>query len=370
MKIWVRFILYATIGLLFFCVYFALVLPTILHALMPNGPWQTVYVVQGTQDLSATLLFIVAFLFCFVSAGALFSLFLVLPVSQLITTIRNIDVKDQKTKFPRPSQKPHGGKIAKFLFHDVFNTVENLKHRLELAEKERAVTEEAKRAWLAGVSHDLKTPLSYITGYSSLLLSPEHSFDKDEQLHHLTKIYEKGQQINELIDDLNLSFMLDNGTPLPVKRERENLVDLIRNAVAVFTDDKRWEAYRFIFTDPNQSLFICLDKKLMTRAISNLIQNCIDHNPPGTTVCLFCDKTDDEIIFITIDDDGHGMDSVTLHNCLKKHYSSSDDAYPGKGLGLSIVKSIITAHEAELTVDSKEGQGTHVRILFDRNYVV
>ena len=96
MKIWVRFVLYASSGLLFFCAYFALVLPAILHTLMPGGPWQTMLVVQGSHDLSATLVFIAACLFCFISAGALFSLFLVIPVSQLITNIQRIRAQASK----------------------------------------------------------------------------------------------------------------------------------------------------------------------------------------------------------------------------------------------------------------------------------
>lgn len=360
MKIWVRFVLYASSGLLFFCAYFALVLPAILHTLMPGGPWQTMLVVQGSHDLSATLVFIAAFLFCFLSAGALFSLFLVIPVSQLIASIQRIDAKDHQAKSPGPAQ----GKMARFLFHEVFSSVENLRQRLTLAEQERAATEAAKQTWLAGVSHDLKTPLSYITGYASLLLTPTHDFDQAELQRHLATIYAKGQQMGELIDDLNLSFMLDSGTPLPLSREQADPANLIRDIVETFTSDNRWAAYHFVVVDPARVLSVWLDRKLMSRVIANLIQNGVEHNPPGTTLHLSCGECPDGNLFIAIDDDGSGMDSTTLAKCLTKHFSSSQHSRPGKGLGLFIVKSILDAHEAALTIDSKQGQGTRVRIVF------
>ena len=357
MKIWIRFVLYSTLGLLFFCTYFVFVLPSIVHLLAPAAPWQTHFEIPDVHDASAAVQLAGIFLLCFVPAAVVFSVFLAMPVFRLINAIRRIHTKSPNM------QEIRSGKVAGFLFLEVFSTLEKLRIRLETAEKERETAKAAQRTWLEGVTHDLKTPLSYVTGYSSLLLSPGHSFEKLELDTHLATIYAKAKQMSELIDDLNLSFILDNGNPLPLCRDRVDPAELIQNVADSFTADKRWHEYRIDVTLPDRAFFLWLDQKLIGRALFNLVQNSLDHTPPGTALHLSSGQNPGGSAFIAVEDDGGGMDGNTLGRCLDKHYSGHGTR-PGKGLGLFIVKSIADAHGAELTIKSSKGLGTSMRLVF------
>jgi signal transduction histidine kinase len=305
--------------------------------------------------------------FCLVTAGLLLSIFLVVPLFQLITRIRSIEAKTPRTQ---PSRRCRKARIGNFLFHEVFSTVDSLEKRLESAEKERLASEAAKQAWLEGVSHDLKTPLSYITGYSSLMLTPGHNFDEGELRQYHAAIYDKGQEISELIDAMNLSFMLDSGTHAPLNRNCTDPSQLLSNIVEKFSADKRWEQYRLIFIPPDRPLSLWLDAKLITRVLSNLVLNGFEHNPVGTTVSLACFEEPDGSFIMAVEDDGSGMDPETLRYCLKKHYSGGVHAKPGKGMGLAIVKSILDAHGAGLTIESREGHGTRMRVVFPKENLI
>ena len=357
MKIWIRFVLYSTLGLLFFCAYFVFVLPSIVHWLAPAASWQTHLEIPGVYDASEAVQLAGVFLLCFVPAAVVFSVFLVMPVFGLISSIRRLEANDLETREIR------GGNVAGLLFREVFSTVEKLKIRLEAAEQERHAAEAAKRAWLEGVTHDLKTPLSYVTGYSSLLLAPGYAFEKDELHTHLSTMYSKARQMSELIDDLNLSFLLDSGNPLPVCRERVDPSKLMQRVADSFAADTRWNAYHIDSIVSEGVFFLWLDTKLVARALFNLVQNCVDHTPPGTIVRLACGTTPDGSAFISVQDNGGGMDENMLKRCLDKHYSGNG-VCPGKGLGLFIVKCIADAHGAGLTVESSQNRGTSIRLTF------
>lgn len=357
MTIWIRFVIYSVSGLLFFCAYSLLALPLILNALMPEGAWETSLVLDADAWVS-----IGGLVFCFVSAGLLLSIFLVVPLFQLISRIRSIEAQAPDEQSPRRPRR----RIGYYLFHEVFSTVDNLEKRLAIAEKERLATEAAKRAWLEGVSHDLKTPLSYITGYSSLILTPGHSFEEEELRQYHAAIYDKGQEISNLIDALNHSFMLDSGTPVPLNRDYVDSSQLLSNIVERFRADKRWEQYNLVFIPPERPVPVWLDVRLITRVLSNLVLNGFEHNPADTTVRLSCAEEPDGSIAITVEDDGSGMDVETLRNCLEKHYSGGTRAKTGKGMGLAIVKSILDAHGAGLTIESREGLGTRMWVVFPK----
>lgn len=364
MKVWMRFITYLTLGLLIFCAYFYYSLPFFLRILLPQNNGETVIDLQDVMSIPDTLRLIGGFLICFLSAAILLSLFLVMPIINLISAIQFISEEKVNS---RSRRQPLGGKVANFLFKEVFHTVENLEKRLDFAEKERQVIEDAKQTWIEGVSHDLKTPLSYITGYSSLLLNPEYNFTKSELKSYLATIYDKGQEMVGLIDDLNFSFILDSGYLLPLHREYVNPSTQLLKIVESLDTNKLRDKYQFIFTAPKQPFLFWLDTKLFKRAMTNLVFNCIEHNPPGTIVRVSCDEDAEGNMIIVIEDNGLGMNNATLKHCLNKHYSRSEGGRSGKGLGLYIVKNILDAHRASMTIASQEKKGTQIRLVFTRD---
>lgn len=247
------------------------------------------------------------------------------------------------------------------LFKELFIQLQTLTDVLENSKKERSRVDEMKKEWIAGISHDLKTPLTNIKGYSSMLLSPRYEWTEEEKIGFLMEIEQKAKHMEDLIGDLNLSFRLDEQQP-PLKWEPTDLVEFVRRIVADVTNDPR-AARHNLFLETNESHFETLvDVKLLQRALHNLVLNAILHNPAGTNVTI-------QILlnihlYIVITDDGVGMDEAAVDQLFNKYYrgTSTDILSEGTGLGMAIAKQLVLAHGGDIEVTSRVNQGTSISV--------
>lgn len=129
------------------------------------------------------------------------------PIVYIVSSLKQL-ANGNYHSFQRPKTKNDKITGIYALFSDVILHLEQLAHRLREAETERNRLDTMKKEWLAGISHDLKTPLTYITGYSTLLLSNDYEWTADDNQNFLQEIQQKGQHMEELINDLNVSFSL------------------------------------------------------------------------------------------------------------------------------------------------------------------
>ncbi len=131
---------------------------------------------------------------------------------------------------------------------NVLTNLYKLADDLEQADLERNQLEEAKKNWIRGVSHDLKTPLSYVIGYSALLLSEEYTWNEAETNNFLNLIHSKGEYMTEMIGDLNLSFKLNEiGTKVPLTTTSYNIVDSMQKPIADIMNNPKAFKYDFSF---------------------------------------------------------------------------------------------------------------------------
>lgn len=137
------------------------------------------------------------------------------------------------------SYRKNNGKMRKpfHLYRDVMLQMETLTNTLRQNELDKKRLDQLKREWVAGISHDLKTPLTYINGYSTLLLSPKYKWENKDKERFSREIQQKSNHLIELIQDLNLSLQLDEGIPLSLSKH--NLVEFVRRVVA----DVAWDSY-------------------------------------------------------------------------------------------------------------------------------
>ncbi|WP_369900075.1 sensor histidine kinase [Bacillus manliponensis] len=243
------------------------------------------------------------------------------------------------------------------LYEDVIINLNNLTTKLKESEMERKRLDDMKQQWMAGISHDLKTPLTYVTGYSALLLSTEHDWSEEEKRTFLHEINEKGIHMESLIDDLNITFRLTN-SEIPLSKEEVDMIEFMRRVVAHITNDPRASQHHFHFSAPETNITLAIDAKLLQRALQNILTNCLLHNPIGTniTTSLFVGEN----IHIVIKDNGAGMDDITLRNLFKQYYrgTTTNVSSEGTGLGMTIAKKIITAHGGNIRVTSRLEEGT------------
>jgi signal transduction histidine kinase len=236
-------------------------------------------------------------------------------------------------------------------------------------EVQRERLDRSREEWIAGVSHDMKTPLSSVKGYANLLSSCEYDFVREEITSYARIIEEKATYMEDLIEDLNLTFALNNQS-LPIQLKQENLVELVRRSVIDVINSKAGNQYTIDFLNQETDKILCrLDEKWFKRAIDNLLWNAMMHNSPGTTITIQITKNMEETkelpITIQISDNGKGMEEDILSRIFDRYYRGTNtnvNQVKGSGLGTAIAKQLIEAHKGSITAKSIPEIGTTFEI--------
>lgn len=223
--------------------------------------------------------------------------------------------------------------------------------------------ETARANWIAGVSHDIRTPLSMVMGYAGQLENDASLSDNERK--KATAIRKQSERMRNLINDLNLASKLEYNMQ-PLMEKRENAVAIVRQVVVDFIntdiDNKfpiEWE------TDENISAcFINADKDLIKRAVSNLIQNCISHNENGCSIFVSV-REDEQLCIISVEDNGKGASDEQIEKLNNApHYMVCDTNTTEQrhGLGLLIVKQVAASHNGTATIEHSSHGGFAVKI--------
>lgn len=244
---------------------------------------------------------------------------------------------------------------------------ENVAHLLE---RERLVStiekvEGSQRMWkmqenfVATVSHDLRTPLGFIKGYTTTLLREDTEWDIPTYREFLGIIDDEADRLQALIDNLLDSSRLQSGT-LPMKFQRVELDVLLRDMI------QRTQLGDFNiqvqFDIEDDGIEVNADPMRMGQVFDNLLSNASKY-APESTVCVTLSKEDDQVQ-VTVADDGPGIDEEHLEKIFQRFYRIPETklAQRGSGLGLYICRQIIRAHQGEIFAESNLGEGTTFRI--------
>lgn len=221
--------------------------------------------------------------------------------------------------------------------------------------------ETARANWIAGVSHDIRTPLSMVMGYAGQLESSCNLSESEQK--RAAVIVKQSKRMKDLINDLNLASKLEyNMQPLMMKQE--NAVAIVRQVVVDFMNmdiDDRFP----IEWKTDDDLTVCniyADKDLLKRAISNLIQNSINHNENGCAIFVSV-ITDSSNCIICVEDNGIGASDDQIEKLNNTpHYMVCDTNTTEQrhGLGLLIVKQIMDGHSGTVIIDHSEYGGFKV----------
>lgn len=261
----------------------------------------------------------------------------------------------------------------KGLLSDIANCINRTSEILQAQKYQLQKKETARADWIAGVSHDIRTPLSMVMGYADQLKNddalPERAREK------ASIILRQSKRIRDLVSDLNLSSRLEyNMQPLHLKEE--NAVAVLRQAVTDFINDDidhkhpiKWLTEETFLNCP-----VMADAALLMRAVSNLIQNCIRHNENGCTIFVSI-RQDGGNCLIRIEDDGIGASKEKLQELnaspgpnvgfSKDTTGKTDktDEWDGRhGLGLLLVKQIISSHGGSVLIGQSGFGGFAVTI--------
>lgn len=224
--------------------------------------------------------------------------------------------------------------------------------------------ETARANWIAGVSHDIRTPLSMVMGYAGQLESdkrlPEDSGKK------AAVIVKQSERIRNLINDLNLASKLEYNMQ-PINLTRQNLIALVRQIVVDFINMDIHDKHP-IEWETDEALTVCfadVDKDLIKRAVSNLIQNCINHNQQGCRIFVHV-MAEGDTCMILVADDGIGAADEQIEKLNHApHYMVCDETTSEQrhGLGLLIVRQIAAVHGGAAHIGHSAYGGFAVKLI-------
>jgi signal transduction histidine kinase len=221
--------------------------------------------------------------------------------------------------------------------------------------------DQARRAFISNISHELRTPVAIIKGTAERLLSRESSPDR-ETAEALDLIQHEGDMLIRLTDDLFTLARLEEHTlrlvTEPVSID-EVAQDVLSGVSQLAWSQRKVSVENLISPDlPNVSA----DPQRLRQIISNLVYNALRHTPEGGLVVVQ-GRQDGKKVEVSVSDTGLGMSPETLANVFNRYYQSERSRRHGEGsgLGLTIVQQLVAAHGGEITVESQEGQGTTFR---------
>ncbi len=266
------------------------------------------------------------------------------PIRDLIKTVKQIRIGDMEARVPVRNPKSDLGELS-----GLFNA---------MLEKINTLIKSMKES-LDNVAHDLRTPLSRMKVNLELVLSTEKS--KEEREETLINCVENVEQINTILNALLDITKAESGI-LTLNKEKEK-VKLIIEEVLFLYDLVAEEKEIKIETYFEDDLVIYADKSRLKQVIANLIDNAIKYSAPKTSIKL-TSFSEADMAVIEIHDQGIGIDTKEHQLIFDRLYRSDKSrSQKGLGLGLSIVKAIVEAHEGSLEVISSPGQGSIFRIL-------
>ncbi len=261
----------------------------------------------------------------------------------------------------RPLAKTNKGakELAKQNYDVVFDDkgyreIRELNETLNFAACELSAVDRLRRELVANISHDLRTPLTMISGYAEVM----RDIPGENSPENLQVIIDESQHLSQLVTDLlDLSRLESGNTPLCL--ERFCLTDSIRSIFTRYSKLISTENYTISF-ECSEDVEITGDEIRLSQVIYNLINNAINYSGAEKTVAVKQIATRDKVR-IEVTDKGEGIPPEDIKNIWDRYYRVDKEhksAVIGSGLGLSIAKNVLVQHNARFGVKSAVGKGS------------
>lgn len=218
--------------------------------------------------------------------------------------------------------------------------------------------EQARIEWIAGISHDIRTPLSMVMGYADTL---EHNEELAEEARQQAAVIRNQSMVmKELISDLNLTSRLEHSMQT-LRKERVCLAEIVRSVAASFLNDS---AYRTLeieveIDEAGESMSVNADRKLLVRALRNLIHNSVKHGGQADAVKIRISLGEERGRYcIRFQDNGVGYSEEVLWHLRGRKRENTT----GIIRGLEIVRKIVLAHGGKIWFGNCEEEGSYCLI--------
>lgn len=243
---------------------------------------------------------------------------------------------------------------------DAFN---DMAHKLKEGERLKSEYEENRKALIANISHDIKTPVTSVQGYVEALLEREDPGSGDVK-KYLQIIHSNTLYINKLIDDLFLFSKLDMDK-LDFNFETIGIRAYMSDLMEEFGLELEEKEVAFAYNDTTDRDFLAnIDRKRINQALRNIIGNSVKYGPEKGLSILACMSGNEDHIQIDIEDNGPGIPREHLDHIFDRFYRVDNERTKdllSSGLGLAIAKELIQAHGGEISAANLEDGVTGIR---------
>ena len=240
-------------------------------------------------------------------------------------------------------------------------TIVEAERMLKKANDELQDLNKMKSEFLSVASHELRTPITSIMGYSELLNDSElvDGFSEEQKQDFQKEIHENSERIAKIIDEIMDVSRIESGQGIPLDLHPASIVELLKKVVSRFS--LRAKQKITLKANPDIPESICFDSMRITQVVENILSNSVKYSPVDTDISLLVTRSENYCVVCVVDQ-GVGMNSEQQKKMFDKFYraDASDTAVRGLGLGMSIVKQIIEDHGGLIWVESSVGKGTKV----------
>lgn len=221
-------------------------------------------------------------------------------------------------------------------------------------------THKAQREFVANVSHDLKTPLTSISGWSQALLDGT-AVSPDEQQQAATIIYQETERMHRMVNQLLDLARLESGQ-LRLVHQPVDLSQLMQDVHRNLLRRAQDQQIHLTLDAPSLPP-ISGDYDRLMQVFSNLVDNALAHTPAGGRVHLATKQADEKAVEAVVQDSGNGIPPEDLPHIFERFYQvdksrAQENGRRGAGLGLAIVQEIVEAHKGVVQAQSQMGKGT------------
>jgi signal transduction histidine kinase len=242
------------------------------------------------------------------------------------------------------------------------NELTSILEKLEKMRLSLAEAQNQKTKFIMGISHDLRTPVSVIKGYTEAISDGIIS-GEDEIQNAMELITQKSGQLENMIDTL-INYTKMNSIELRQSMKTQSITDFITE---IIHEEKTTGAVfkRNIITDVNfeKDVLVPFDKMLARRIFENLFNNALRYTKDNDTISLISYIKDNNVIY-KISDTGIGIEQKDLKNIFHMFYRGTNSRREeGMGIGLSVVQSIIDTHSWRIEVESEKDTGTTFTVI-------
>jgi two-component system OmpR family sensor kinase len=223
---------------------------------------------------------------------------------------------------------------------------------------QRISAEDRLRQFVADASHELRTPVAAILGFTDLYRAGALA-DGDSMDQAMRRIGQESRRMGDLVEDLLLLAGLDQGRPLDLAP-----VDLGVLLDDVVLDASATHPSRCVVLDAEPGLIVNGDDARLRQVFANLLGNALKYGGPSADIRITARRLGD-VCAIEVADDGVGMDADAVAHAFDRFWRADTarvHGQSGAGLGLSIVRAIVEAHHGMIAIDSAPSAGTRVRV--------